>query len=185
MSKHRRFGKRAYLKKYSGPYINVTQRPRALLLDDKPDSEDHWLNVYGRVRSVSGPKNDKSPVLSNTFTKEIPRTRGVGHSDMGASSEDVRSVEDRLPRKMVIDRLRMLWTSDRQQNVMDFYSVIIYENGDHVVKRYFSGNKHCFVEFKGSLVRRSKLYNNRDHAMKMFALMSDTKVFWVEELSSG
>lgn len=62
--------RRAHLKRYASDYINVSQRPRHLLLDRKDSEGDHWINFKGRVASVKGPPDGKEPIFGNTYTQD-------------------------------------------------------------------------------------------------------------------
>jgi len=93
MSKRKRNKKRAFPRRYASDYVNVTHRPRALFLDEETieltdehtsydltmqkltkgelqdlNGGDFWFDQRGRIRSVSGPKNNMLPVQNNTFT---------------------------------------------------------------------------------------------------------------------
>lgn len=85
MGKRKRFGKRAYLNRFS--QMRVPSR-----VDSAKVSE-----YNGNCQSISGPRNQALPILNNTFTQEVPQT---GHHMQQAMQErlpeNAQRIGDRL-----------------------------------------------------------------------------------------
>lgn len=76
---------------------------------------------------------------------------------------------------------RELWQSDFYQNVSEYCFILV--KGEHYpwgLKRFFSGQKHFFVEETFDFIRRSIVYSTKDIAVMAF----DTgRIVWVEQTS--
>lgn len=101
MSRRKRNVKRLN-KSYQSDYINVTRKPRSLIIDPRcgrcrgtgktkkwpvcphcrgsgVDPEgDKWFDNHDRVKTTFGPKDDQIPISDNTFMKPIPPTLKIG-----------------------------------------------------------------------------------------------------------
>lgn len=159
MSKKKKYGgRRAYMKAQASDFINVTSRPRSLLLDEtKSDTEDHWLNAPGRAQSTIGPKNNKLPKLNNTWTQSIPETK--------------ENIVD-TPKKAVNKIIRK-WTTEQhgvgRWGIDEFHFISIAKMGDWHLKLFFCSNTWLWVEEnppnEEGFVRRSDTYSSKQSAM--------------------
>lgn len=136
MSKQKKYGgRRAHLKKFASDFINVTNRPRSLMLDStKSDTEDHWLNARGRVASTTGPKNNKLPIINNTFTQAVPETK-----------ETLVDTPKKEARKLV-----RKWATEQhgvgRWGIDEFHSLTIAKMGNWILELHFCCNTWLWVE---------------------------------------
>ena len=154
--------KKSHLKRFASDYINVTARPRFLILDDIKNPNERWFDNHGRVRSTTGPKNNKSVVLNNTFMQAIPET---------IKPKQKATVDTRTTLEIV----QQVWRDTFHQGVNEFHHVDILNHGQWLNRHFFCGDKHFIACQKDKHVRVSKIYRDKEIMMDHYR---NKKLIW-------
>lgn len=149
--------KRAYLKRYASDFINVLQ-----------GIDQAKLRTYHeRVESVSGPKNNVSPIKNNTWTQKVPVSK---IPPIGRLEAEIKILYNN-------------WNGDRHQGFNTFSAYTTLVNGKHHKIRLFSSNNHFFFEEeKLGVIRRSKIYTGRQRAMWFY---DNCRIEWLPPPPAG
>jgi hypothetical protein len=201
----RRRHKRLFPVKMASDYINVTQRPRNLIISDKDPEGDKWFDNNARVKTVIGPKSDKEPLTENTFVekkkvkvreietrygktfyvdrirlkpveREIPETKGrLLHSYFDKEKNAIVHA-DATP-KMEVQQLERLWASKlgAGHGIDRFNFMVHSEFRGRVLKLGFSGELWVWLEETPTQMRRSAFYGGR---VKAERALRENRVYW-------
>lgn len=189
MGKGRR-GKRVFPRKHASDFINVSQKPKQLVLDnkmpllnEKGEASDDWFNNHGRVRTTIGPRHQKDVVLDNTWLRSIPPTIGRVHHSYWDKKKHSLVHADPVPR-MEIKKLEKQWQSSNGAKWgVDEYHYIKYSEYDgRVLKLFFCASSYYWVEEFGveGWARRSDEYHSKVQALRVY---ERGRIIWLHKES--
>lgn len=180
MSKRKKRVKRSHLNAY---YAHRVYVPRTA-------NQDILSEYKERVSSTRGPKNGIVPLFGNTFTKEVPNTKGLQtkgedyellHDDAGNPVHARR----KPPRQLTVERLHQLRQGDdlsqlgrdrdfsdgwRRQGIDDYLYFVYHRTAKQTWKLFFSGMRHIWILEENGYVKRSCVYKTKDAAIRAFKI---------------
>lgn len=152
MARRKSTGKRAYLKKFSSDYINTSEG-----ID-----EERMRTYYERTQTTRGPKNNKEPVLNNTFMQEVPETKGRMHGKGVITPKEEVNIRKRQYKLM---------QSERLQKLTEVSSIKMLETTRLVIRmKFVSGRGFWFEKETKTHIYTSVGYENRDMALFYWTL---------------
>lgn len=200
--------RRAYLKRYSSDYINVTQKPRLLVLDqhDAKKDRDRLFANQQRVKTVVGRKDQMEPVKDNTFMPlerwECPecgdtaylffvckkcRIGGVNPKAVKILSSPIPDTDNRMrarhPKQEVAKTLHKMWQSERFQGADSFIcSITFYKHRDWSLKLFHNpkGDTYFLQSEDATMIRRSIFYTKEKAFAKAKGSLKD--ITWIETI---
>lgn len=133
-------------------------------------SYDYWFDNYGRVRTVTGPKHDKSHIQGNTFMQPVPETVGKvrsGYFHAGkwikteATPKQEKSNKHKPDTTPLIVKLSKIWASidGRGHGYEDYHSKLVNPDPFNKVRMFFSGNRVFFARQRGNELDVSFMYS--------------------------
>lgn len=150
--------RQAYLKRFSGAYINTGQSVDT----SRIIASGSYMFKYGARAKAGAP------------FEEIPHPR-IG---LGSDKDPKRAIEERLKEQ------QQLMQSPYLQRLHTFNFIYIYKANMSALRMYFAGSEFFFVEEEKltNKIRRSIVYGSREIAMLRYKMK---KITWVETLSTA
>lgn len=161
MARRKREGKRAYLKRFASDYINTLERV----------DNERMRTYYERTQTTRGPKNNKEPVLNNTFMQEVPVTKGR----MDGKGAITPREEAQIVRKQYL-----LAQSERLQKLAEVNSITMMDHPKFKIRlKFVSGRGFWFEKETPTAIYTSVGYENRDMALFYWELGLES-VHWTQ-----
>jgi len=167
--------------RYASDYINVTQKPRHLVVRPDDPEGDKWFDNHSRVRTTVGPKHEKELVLNNTFMQEIPKTKGrLLHSFFDDAKQALIHAEPtpKMQIKKEVTILERLWASvnGNKHGIDVFHHMIYAKYQGTTMKLFFSGNLWCWVKETETEYKASCFYGGKERAERA---LKENRIIWI------